>query len=272
MEKKCFKNIGCVSALGIGTWGIGGGFWTPDYSQDLENEKILKYAIRNGITLIDTAEMYGGGHSEEIVGNAIKGERRDELFIVTKVWNANASYDRVLKSAEMSSKRLGTYIDLYLLHWPSDTVNICETIRAFEELVERGIIRYYGVSNFSVERLEGAMNCQKKFEIVAVENQLSLKNKEDLYNVVEYAKRKGMLYLAYTPIDKGTIANSGILKEVGQKYNRSPVQVALNWLISIQPVVPIPKASNLKHLKENLGAVGWRISEEDWKLLEKAYI
>jgi len=256
----------------MGTWGIGGGFWSPDYSRDRESIEALRYGIENGITVIDTAEMYGGGHAEELVGQAIKGFNREDLFIITKVWNTNASYERVLSSAKASSKRLGTYIDLYLLHWPSSSVSICETIRAFEHLVDTGTVRFYGVSNFSLEMMEEALSCQRKHELAAVENQLSLGRKDDLHGVVKYAEKRGMLYLAYTPIDKGAVRKSRILDEIGRKYGKTPIQVALNWLIMIPPVVPIPKSANKEHIRENLGAFGWRMEYEDWKLLERAEI
>jgi len=212
-DVKCYNKIGCVSSLGMGTWGIGGGYWSPDYSMDKEWVEALRTGIQLGMTLIDTAEMYGGGHAEEIVGAAIKGFKREDLFIVSKVWPTNAAYENVLRSATASSKRLGTYIDLYLLHWPSDIAPVCETIRAFEKLVDSGVIRFYGLSNFSLKGIEEARTCAKK----------------------------------------------------------SASQVALNWLICIDNVVPIPKASNIDHVKENAGAMGWRLSKEDWLEISRLF-
>ncbi len=270
-DKKCFRNIGCVSSLGMGTWDIGGGFWTPDYSRDKESIKALKKGLELGLTLIDTAEMYGGGHSEELVGLAIRGFPRDNVFVVTKVWPTNASYDSVLRSARASMNRLGTYIDLYLLHWPSENVPICETIKAFEKLVDNGVIRFYGVSNFNVNQIEEARYCSKKYDVVAVQNRFSLFYRNDERDVIPYAKREGLLYMAYTPIEKGVVAREEFLKRIGEKYGKTPVQVALNWLISIDPVVPIPKASKIHHIEENAGALGWRLSREDWEAISNRY-
>ncbi|MGC9010387.1 MAG: aldo/keto reductase [Sulfolobales archaeon] len=270
-DKKCFRKIGCVSSLGMGTWDIGGGFWTPDYSRDRESVEALRRGIELGIKLIDTAEMYGGGHSEELVGVAIKSFDREELFIVTKVWPTNASYDSVLRSARASMNRLGTYIDLYLLHWPSENVPICETIKAFEKLVDDGVIRFYGVSNFNVRQIEDARYCSKKYDVVAVQNRFSLFYRHDEKDVIPYAKREGLLYMAYTPIEKGAVAREEFLRRIGEKYGKTAVQVALNWLISIDPVVPIPKASKIQHVEENAGAMGWRLSREDWEAISNKY-
>jgi len=270
-DTKCFKHVGCVSALGMGTWGIGGGYWTPDYSKDSEWIRVLRLGIELGMTLIDTAEMYGGGHSEEIVGRAIKGFNRDEVFIVTKVWPTNASYDNVIKSANASMKRLGTYIDLYLLHWPSDVVPICETIKAFEKLVDDGVIRFYGLSNFSVRGIEEARNCNKKYDVVAVENHYSLLHRDDEEDVIPYVQREGLLYLAYTPLEHGALAKDPFLAEIGKKYGKTAAQVALNWLISVDNVVPIPKAERVEHVKENAGAMGWRLSRDDWLAISNRF-
>lgn len=270
-DVKCFNRIGCVSSLGMGTWGIGGGYWIPDYSRDREWVEALRLGVELGITLIDTAEMYGGGHAEEIVGIAIRGFERENIFIVSKVWPTNASYENVLKSAKASSKRLGTYIDLYLLHWPSDAVPICETIKAFEKLVDEGIIRFYGLSNFSVKGIEEARSCSKKYDVVAVQNHFSLLHRYDEKDVIPYAQREGLLYMAYTPLEKGELAKNSSLADIGKRYGRTAAQVALNWLICIDNVVPIPKASSIEHVKENAGAMGWRLSKEDWLKISKLF-
>jgi len=258
-----------ISEIALGTWGMGGGYWYADYSNDERDLKAIKKAIELGITAIDTAEMYGNGHAEELVGIAIKDFKRDELFIITKVWPNHAKYDDVIKSALASSKRLGTYIDLYLLHWPSE-VPICETIKAFEDLVDKGVIRYFGLSNFKPREIEKANECAKKYEIVAIENHYSLWDRSD-EETLEYANRKGLLYLAYTPLEKGRIKDDKLLSEIGKKYNKTAIQVALNWYIQIPSLVPIVKASNIAHLEENTGALGWKLDEKDWKIIDEHY-
>jgi diketogulonate reductase-like aldo/keto reductase len=271
-DRKYFKKIGeWLPVLGQGTWGIGGGFWSADTSMDEEWVAALRRGVELGMTLIDTAEMYGGGHSEELVGRAIRGFGRDELFIVSKVWPSHAGYDDVLRSAEASVRRLGTFMDLYLIHWPPTDVPLCETMRGLEAVVARGYARFIGVSNFGLELVEEARSCLSREDVVAIENKFSLLDRRDEETVIPYAEREGMLYLAYTPLEKGQLSRDSFLAEVGRRYGRTAAQVALNWLVMINPVVPIPKASTIQHVEENAGAMGWRLSEEDWRKISEKF-
>ncbi|ABL78344.1 aldo/keto reductase [Thermofilum pendens] len=271
-DLKYFKKLGrSLPSLGMGTWGIGGGYWSPDTSGDAEWVSALRRGLELGMTLIDTAEMYGGGHSEEVVGEAVKGFDRDEVFIVSKVWPTHARRDDVVKAAEASVRRLGTFMDLYLIHWPPAEVPLCETMRGLEEVVRRGLARFIGVSNFGLELIEEARACLSREDVAAVENKFSLLDRRDESSVVPYAEREGMLYLAYTPLEKGQLARDSFLAEVGRKYGKTAAQVALNWLIKLNPVVPIPKASSLAHVEENAGAMGWRLSDEDWRAISKRF-
>lgn len=259
MDTKFFKKLGRnVPSLGLGTWKMG-----EDRAYDDMSVAALRRGIELGAKLIDTAEIYANGRSEEIVGRAIRGFDRDELFIVTKVWTTHAHYDGVLKAASGSHKRLGTYIDLYLLHWPT-SIPICETMRAMEELVRSGIVRHIGLSNFDVRGIEEARSCLKSTDIAAVQNRFSPTYRKDYSDVIPYAQREGMMYMAYTPIEKGTLARNETLKKIGEKYGKTAIQVALNWLICIEPVVPIPKSSRVEHAEENAGAMGWRLSKDDF--------
>lgn len=271
-DKKYFKLMKeYVPTLGLGTWGIGGGFWSPDTSRDKEWISALRRGIELGATLIDTAEMYGGGHSEEIVAQAIKDFDREELFIVTKLWPTHARRDDVFKAARASTRRLGTYIDLYLLHAPASDVPICETMRAMEDLIDEGVTRFIGLSNFGVEAIEEARSCLSKTDIVAIQNKFSLLDRRDEKTVILYAQREGMMYMAYTPLEKGRLARDPFLAEIGKRYGKTAAQVALNWLIVIEPVVPIPKAARIEHVEENVGAMGWRLSIEDWEAISRKF-
>ncbi|MCX8183342.1 MAG: aldo/keto reductase [Crenarchaeota archaeon] len=259
MDIKFFKKLGrSVSSLGLGTWRMG-----EDRYMDDASIAALKRGIELGATMIDTAEMYANGRAEELVGKAIKGFDRDELFIVTKVWPTNANYEGVLKAAKRSMDRLETFIDLYLLHWPS-SFPICETMRAMEELVNKGMVKHIGLSNFNVKSIEEARACLKKTDIAAVQNRFSPTYRKDYADVIPYAQKEGMLYMAYTPIEKGALSGNRLLRRIGEKYSKTPIQIALNWLICIEPVVPIPKASRVEHVEENVGAMGWRLSSEDF--------
>lgn len=273
-----FKRLGrtdvMVSAIGMGTWGIGG-FSAPDYKYDEMAIRALRRGIELGITLIDTAEMYGGGHSEEVVGMAIKG-LREKVFIATKVWYTNLRYDDVLRSAEKSLKRLQIdTIDLYQVHWPNPHIPLSETMRAMERLVLDGKVRFIGVSNFSVKLMEEARAALSKIDIVSNQVEYSLLSREVEDDILPYCEKENITLIAYSPLGRGNILNdprSKILREVAKKYNKTLVQVALNWLIAKKPVVAIPKAINLSHVEENVNAAGWRLSDEDLELLSRVFI
>jgi len=271
-DKKFFRSMReSVPVLGMGTWGMGGGFMSPDYSEDKKCVRALRRGIELGMTLIDTAEVYGGGHAEELVGEAIKGFPRSELFIVSKVWPDRRTRDEIVKAALASVKRLGTHMDLYLLHWPPEDGELKERMKGLEEVVKRGLTRYIGVSNFSVPLIEKARKCLSTVDIVAVQNRMSVSYRVYEKDVVPYAERRGMMFMAYTPLEKGRLATNPFLANVGSKYGKTAAQVALNWLICINPVVPIPKAARIEHVEENAGAMCWRLSKEDWKLIAEHF-
>ncbi|MBS7652190.1 aldo/keto reductase [Candidatus Bathyarchaeota archaeon] len=262
-----------IPVLGLGTWGIGG--WeTPDPSGDDENIASLRAGIELGMTHIDTAEMYGGGHCEEVVGEAIKPYDRDELFITTKVWRTHLRYDDVISAIKGSLRRLGLdYVDLYLVHWPNPKVPLKETMRAMELCAEEGYTRFIGVSNFGRPLLEEAQSYLKEHRLVADQVEYNLLEQGPRENLLPYCQREGIMLIAYTPLAKGRLAMPGspMLDEMAEKYGKTPGQIALNWLIFQDWIVAIPKASKIEHLKENLGAVGWRLSPEDWRKLGEAY-
>lgn len=265
-EVSDLKRIGNdrVTAIGMGTWGIGGKE-RPDYSHDSESIEALRHGLGLGINLIDTAEFYGAGHSEELVGEAIKGFEREELFIISKVWPNHFGHSEAKKAARASVKRLGTYIDLYLLHWPVDDFRkIEETLHALEELVDEGLIRHIGVSNFNLELLKRSQEAMKKYEIVANEVKYSLRDRwPETSGLLDYMKREGMALIAYTPLEKGSLARNTCLAGIGRKYRKTAAQVALNYLIWEKNVVAIPKTGRKEHIEENFGAMGWRLSRED---------
>lgn len=277
MEFKELDKTGIkIPVIGLGTWGIGGGFWIPDCSNMDSMVKLLREAINMGYTMIDTAEMYGGGCSERIIGEAIKGFPRNDLFIISKVWPTHARHDDVLKSAKASMERLGTYIDLYMIHWPARDVQIRETMQAMEELVDEGIIRHIGVSNFDVVELEEARRSLTKYGIVADEVRYNLLDRDAERDLLPYAEREGITIIAYSPLGTGAILRPGskeykLLEEVGSKYGKTPAQVLLNWVIRKPNIVAIPKAARLEHMRENMGAIGWKLDDDDVKKLDSLY-
>jgi diketogulonate reductase-like aldo/keto reductase len=260
-----------IPSIGLGTWGIGG-YGVPDHSKDKDYIAILKKAMELGLRLIDTAEYYGGGHTEELVGEAIKEFPRDEVFIITKVWGTNLRHDDLIRAAIRSLKRLQTnYIDLYLVHWRNYSIPLKETMKAMERLIDRGIVTYIGVSNFEVPDIEEARYELSKYDIVANEVKYSILDRSAEKEILPYCQREGITLIAYTPLEKGRVAKEAVLTEVGRKYGKTAVQVALNWLISKDVVVAIPKASREDHLVELVGSMNWRLSESDINYLNRVY-
>lgn len=262
----------CVAAIGFGTWGIGG--WeTPDYSMDNKAVEAIRYAVELGMNHIDTAEFYAAGHSEELVGKAIKNFPRDDVFVATKVWHTNLRYENVIASCRKSLERLQLkYVDLYMMHWPNPRIPISETMKAMEKLVKDGLVRYIGVSNFDVPLLEEAMEAMKSEEIVSNQVSYSLENRAIERELLPFCEKNGITIVAYTPLGKGRLLTDRSekgrkLEETAAKYGKTPAQVALNWVIWKPNIITIPKALKKEHIEENAGAAGWRLSEEDYEAL-----
>jgi len=262
-----------ISRIGLGAWQFGGDAWGP-YEYNVAKSVIAK-AVELGINFIDTAAVYGRGRSEEFVGRAIRELGiREQVFVATKIPGDWHRFDDVLKAARRSRERLGLdVIDLLQLHWPAcwHNVPICETMRAMERLVDDGVIRFFGLSNFDVNGIEEARSCLSKYDVAAVENRYSLLHRVDESSVIPYVQRNGMLYLAYTPIEKGAFSNNEFLMGIGKKYGKTAIQVVLNWYVGIDNLVPIPKAGRVEHVRENAGAMGWRLSRDDWELISNHF-
>ena len=252
-----------VPTVGMGTWGIGG-YYYPDTSQDSEAICALRRGIELGMYLIDTAEMYGAGHAEEIIGKAIKPFSREQVFIVSKVLPESLYYTEVIKAAESSLKRLQTeWIDLYLIHLPNPGIPLRETMEAMEKLVERNLVRFIGVSNFDVYQMEEARAYLSKNDVVVNQVEYSLLERNVERDVLPYCIRNQTTLMAYTPLAKGKLSTNSFLREIGNKYDKTAAQVAINWLIARQNVIAIPKAISIRHLEENAGAMGWRLTDDD---------
>ena len=270
-----FKKIGNdkVAALGLGTWRIGGGE-TPDYSKDIKEVQTLRYGIDLGLTHIDTAEHYGAGHSEEIVGKAIEPYDRRDLFITSKVWPNHLKYDQLLESMKASLKRLNLdYVDLYLVHWSNPEIPLEETMNALEHCIDEGYTRHIGVSNFSIELLNKATSYLKDNRLVANQVKYSLLEQSPSKRLHKYCIENDMLLTAYSPLGRGPLTKPGnkVLDELTVKYEKTQAQIALNWLISQEKVITIPKASNIQHIEENNGAISWKMSTEDQTRLAESF-
>lgn len=254
-----------VSAIGVGTWAIR----DPDRMVEA-----LVYAFSNGIDNVDTAEMYGNGLAEEVVGRSVKRVGRDNVFITTKLLpHRFRSEDLAEKAMKRSLSRLGVdYVDLVLIHWPDNVAGIQDQIRSLEFLAEKGYTRYIGVSNFEASDLEEAISSTKKHEIVVDQIHYSVLYRHPEKTLLPLAIEKGITVQAYTPIERGRVNTIDLLKEIGEKYGKTPVQVALNYLISRPRVVAIPKSERVERIREFIGAMGWRLSSSDIELIEKSLI
>lgn len=277
MEFKTLVGDVKIPVLGIGTWGMGGGM-RRNTTHDKDDILAIKTAIKLGMTHIDTAEIYADGHVEELVGKTIKNFDRKNLFITTKVSGSHLKYDDVISSAKASLRRLKTkYVDLYLIHWPDPKTPLKETMSAMDHLVENKLVRFIGVSNFSVHDMEEAQSYSKN-KIVAneIEYSLLVRNRASWVNqmeleIIPYCIENNITIIAYTPLAKGKLAKPGykLLDELAKKYNKTQAQIALNWLISKKNIITIPKSTDINHLKENLGAIGWKMDSEDIKKLDQ---
>ncbi len=263
-----------IPVLGLGTWGMGGR-QIEDHRWDSENVTAIRMAIELGFTHIDTAEYYGAGHAEELVGEAIETYPRDSLFITTKVWHTHLRHSDLVSSMKKSLRRLGLdYVDLYLVHWPNPDVPLRETMMAMERCADEGYTRYIGVSNFSRSLMMEAQSHLETHTLVANQVEYSLLDQKPKMALLPSIQAEGRTLIAYSPLGKGILAKPGnkVLDEMAEKYEKSQAQVALNWLISQENVVAIPKTSNPVHLLDIVGAVGWEIGLEDSIRLSQGFI
>ncbi|MBZ9854920.1 aldo/keto reductase [Mesorhizobium sp. CA13] len=254
-----------VPVLGQGTWKMG-----EDSRRRTEEVNALKLGLDLGVRLIDTAEMYASGGAEEVVAEAIAGQRA-EVFLVSKVLPSNASRAGVQRACENSLKRLATdRIDLYLLHWPG-SVPLAETVEAFEALKKAGKIRHWGVSNFDTGEME---------ELVGLPDGGNVQTNQVLYNLVRrglefdlapWSRQRGIPLMAYSPVEQGALARNASLDAVAARHGATAAQIALAWVMHQEGVIAIPKASNQEHVRQNVAALEIKLTGEDLADLDRAF-
>ncbi len=263
-----------IPVLGFGTWFMGGSFERESNYDESRDIEAIKKTIELGGYRFDTAEMYAKGYSEEILGKALKYYDRSKLFITSKVSPANLGYDNVISSCKASLARLQMdYLDLYLIHAPNPEISIEETMKAFDYLKEQGLIKNIGVCNFNIERLQEVQSkTQNKIVLNQVHYNLIFREPA-LKGVIKYCQENDIFIEAWRPIQQGSLAKKGIeiTDKLCEKYNKTPAQIAMNWLISQKNVITLTKASNIKHLEEDIGSADWSMSEEDVLLLINDY-
>lgn len=254
-----------IPILGQGTWRMG-----ENSSQKDAEVAALRLGLDMGMTLIDTAEMYGEGGAEKVVGEAI-ANRREEVFLVSKVYPHNASRKRAVEACERSLKRLKTdCIDLYLLHWRS-SIPLSETLEAFETLKQAGKIRDYGVSNFDADDMKKAINLPNGKQIVTNQVLYNLARRGIEWDLLLWSRQQNIPIMAYSPIEQKGILNNSVLKAVASQHNATPAQIGLAWLLQQQGIIAIPKASNPEHVKENSAALDIQLTQDDLTELDKAF-
>ena len=289
-----------ISTIGLGTWQWGSREWGWGR---LYTEKDLRDAFQRGyelgINFVDTAEIYGHGKSEEILGRVIH-DHRDEIVIATKVSPWNLTYNRLLRAADGSLRRLNVdVIDLLQIHWPNRFVPLASTMRAMKKLVEKGKVRYVGVSNFNASQMKAAQEALSPLELASNQVKFNLLDRKIEDNLLQAATRDKITIIAYSPLAKGLLTGKytpqtppsslvqkvsprfsrrnqmlltdlqQVIKKMGNAHQRTPSQVVLNWLICRQNVIAIPGAKRPSDVSENAGATGWRLSEDEIDVLER---
>ena len=243
--------------------------WARGASSKVE---ALKAGLDGGINLIDTAEIYG---SEPLVARAIKGRRREDIFIATKVWSNHLRRDALVRALEKSLKRLETsYVDLFQVHFPNSRVPIAETMAAMEEMKDKGMLLFIGVSNFSLQQTMDANTALKKSQLASNQVQYSLAHRDIEADILPYCQSNKMSVLPYYPLGHGKLANAGSrrkMEAICSAYSKTSAQVALNWLVAGRDVFAIPRASRADHVREDMGASGWELRPEDRASLEAAF-
>lgn len=251
-----------VPVVGQGTWHMG-----EDPAERSHEVAALRLGIELGMTLIDTAEMYGEGGAEEVVGEAIRN-RRDRVFLVSKVYPHNASRKGVPEACERSLRRLGTEcIDLYLLHWRGQ-YPLAETVEAFERLKEQGKIRRWGVSNFDLADMHelNAPACATN-QVLYNPGERGIE-----FDLLPWCQAQGMPVMAYCPLGQGgQLLRNPAIVEVARRHGAQPAQVALAWSLRQPGVLVIPKSSNPTHLRANASAAEIELSAEDLAILDAAF-
>ncbi len=263
MKTICLPSGRSVPALGLGTWQMG-----ESTNKRQAEIAALRHGIDLGMTLIDTAEMYGD--AESVIGEAI-APCRDSIFLVSKVYPHNASRQGAIAACERSLKRLKTdYIDLYLLHWRG-SVPLSETLEAFQTLKQSGKIRDYGVSNFDVNDIQEVMALPGGEAIATNQVLYNLTRRGVEWDLLPWCRQHSLPVMAYSPIEQGRLLNNDLLQNIAEQQDATPAQVAIAWLLHQDNVIVIPKSSSIPHVEENRAALDLQLTSADLQALDAAF-
>jgi diketogulonate reductase-like aldo/keto reductase len=256
-----------VPVLGQGTWRMGE---NPRTHKD--EVAALRLGIELGMTLIDTAEMYGEGGAEEVVANAIE-DQRDRVFVVTKVYPHNASRTELPKACERSLKRMRIdAIDLYLLHWRETNTRLEETVEAFEKLRAAGKIKRWGVSNFDVEDMEDLWSIENGTNCATNQVLYNLENREIESGLLKWNRNNKIPIMAYSPVGHGRgLLENATLRKIAKRHDGTTSQIALAWVLRQSGAIAIPKASSEKHVRDNARSIDIKLTKEDLADLDREF-
>jgi diketogulonate reductase-like aldo/keto reductase len=262
-----------IPKIGFGMWRIGGDSY-PDPKLDSVSLDALRTALEVGYTHFDTAEGYAAGHSEELLGRAVRetNTKRENLFITTKVSPEHLQYEQVLRSCGNSLHRLNMdTIDLYLIHWPGAGMKLEETFRALNQLVREGKVRHLGVSNFNLKLLKQAQSFSET-PILTDQVPYSLPDKSYVENgVLEYCQHNDVLLTAYSPVKFRDLPVNQTLRSIADAHSATPYQIALVWLVAQPRVITIPKSLNPQHIRENFESINIELTKDEFKTLSELY-
>lgn len=269
-----------VPIIGQGTWLIENGNTINNNNKDyISAIKTLQVGLDLEMTHIDTAEMYGNGKAEELVGQAIAGRKRGEMFLTSKVLPSNASYDGIIRACKNSLKRLKTdYLDLYLLHWPSSQYPIIETMKAMEKLVSDNLVRFIGVSNFNLKELQEAEKALQNEHIACNQVLYNLGYSAIEKRILPYCTKQEIAVVGYSPFGHGNFyspksTKGKVLEDIANRHGRTPRQIALRFLSLQSNVFTIPKTIHPERVIENSQSVDkdWCLTDRDIKEINKAF-
>lgn len=265
------KDGALMPKLGQGTWFLG-----EDKSKEQDEIKSIKIGIENNMTLIDTAEMYGEGLAEELVGKAIKGYDREKLFLVSKVYPHNAGRRNIFRSCENTLKRMGVeYLDLYLLHWRG-AVPLSETVECMEELVKKGRIKRWGVSNFDIDDMKELMTVKDGDKCVVNQVLYHLGSRGIEYSLYPWMKEHNIPVMAYCPMAQGAslkhelMTNKELIK-IAEKYDLSIPELLLAFVLQKDNIIAIPRTSNPQHALRNAKVADVKIDEGDLEIMDREF-
>ena len=288
-----------VSQIGLGTWQFGSKGW--GYGTDFDKTdaiSIVQKALELGINIIDTAEAYGWGKSEQIIGEAIKDYDREKIIITTKFLPITIRPSAVVKALNKSLKRLQTdYIDIYLIHWPAPWL-IGRVLNHMERMVDEGLIRYIGISNFNLKRLQNAQKKMRKHRVQVNQVNYSLAKNKVENDLLPYTNKEKITVMAYSPLGQGwltgkySVGNTPggtrkrnrlfskrnfkrgeklltLVKEIAKTHQVTMAQIALNWVIKNPSVIAIPGAKNLTQLESNVGSTDFELTNDEIDRIKK---